>query len=325
MFEFNIDQARLTQFESELDPQNLEHSPIPVTVMGFGEISTVLDIEIGAQNELAYKRMPLFHTEEEIEQYTELYNAYTKTLQDTIGVDLVPAQLVKIKDEKRNRVAVYIVQQKLPVDSIGHKAIRHLPPGEIDRLMLAVLTQINNVFQFNQENGSGIALGIDGQISNWSVLGFDPVSGKLPEEINLLYIDTSTPLMSVGGAEQLNPELFLRSAPSFLVWILKLFFLEDVLTRYYDARKVSIDLIANFYKEQRPELIPELVTLANQFYAAQIKTGDFEPLTIKEIKAYYQEDALIWRLYLAFRKVDRTLHRLIGKHYPYILPGKTKR
>lgn len=325
MFEFNINQARLAQFESELDPQHLDHSPTPVTVMGFGEISTVLDIKIGANNDMAYKRMPLFRTEEEIEQYTALYSAYTQTLQDTIGVDLVPAQLVKIKDEQRNRVAVYIVQQKLPAESIGHKAIRHLPAGEIDRLVLAVLTEINNVFQFNQENDSGMALGIDGQISNWSVLDFDPASGKLPEEIKLLYIDTSTPLMSVGGAEQLNPELFLRSAPSFLVWILKLFFLEDVLTRYYDARKVSIDLIANFYKEQRPELIPELVTLANQFYAAQIKTGDFEPLTVKEIKAYYQEDALIWRLYLAFRKVDRALHRFLGKHYPYILPGKTKR
>lgn len=45
MFEFNIDQARLTQFESELDPQHLDRSSIPVTVMGFGEISTVLDIE----------------------------------------------------------------------------------------------------------------------------------------------------------------------------------------------------------------------------------------------------------------------------------------
>jgi hypothetical protein len=41
--------------------------------------------------------------------------------------------------------------------------------------------------------------------------------------------------------------------------------------------------------------------------------------------AYYREDARIWRLYLAFKKVDRFLHRLLGKDYPYILPDKIKR
>ena len=38
----------------------------------------------------------------------------------------------------------------------------------------------------------------------------------------------------IEGAEQLNAELFLRSAPSFLAWILRLLFLEDVVDRYYD-------------------------------------------------------------------------------------------
>jgi hypothetical protein len=141
----------------------------------------------------------------------------------------------------------------------------------------------------------------------------------------LVYLDTSTPLTCKDGQEQLDPELFLRSAPSFLVWILRLFFLDDVLTRYYDFRKVCIDLIANFYKEQRPELIPDLVATINDFFSPQIQGGVFEPFTVKEIKAYYQEDAWIWRLYLAFRKIDRSLQGLIGKFYPYILPGAIKR
>ena len=52
------------------------------------------------------------------------------------------------------------------------------------------------------------------------------------------------------GVEQLDPELFLRSAPSFLVWLLRLLFLKDVVDRYYDFHLVAVDLIANFYKEQ---------------------------------------------------------------------------
>jgi len=110
-----------------------------------------------------------------------------------------------------------------------------------------------------------------------------------------------------------------------LVWIIRLLFLEDVMTRYYDLRKVVVDLIANFYKEQRPDLIPALVDTVNEFFFAEIREGEFEPLTEKEIKAYYREDAWIWRLYLAFRKIDRLLHRLLGKDYPYILPRKIER
>lgn len=97
------------------------------------------------------------------------------------------------------------------------------------------------------------------------------------------------------------------------------------MTRYYDFRKVSIDLIANFYKEQRPELIPGLVDTGNGFFSAQIRDGGIKPLSVEEVRAYYQEDAWIWRLYLAFRKVDRSLHNLLGRYYPCVLPEKIKR
>ena len=120
--------------------------------------------------------------------------------------------------------------------------------------------------------------------------------------------------MRKDGVEQLNPELFLRSTPSFLVWLIRLFFLEGVMTRYYDFRKVTIDLIANFYKEQRPEFIPMLIATANSFFAGEDAQSGIAPLTEKEIISYYKEDAMIWRVYLAFRKIDRFLHlKILGK------------
>jgi hypothetical protein len=181
------------------------------------------------------------------------------------------------------------------------------------------------VWAFNQRQDQ-IEVGIDGQISNWAIADFDPAHPTLPSHFDLIYIDTSTPLFRVDGEEQLEAELFLRSAPSFLAWALRLLFLEDVIGRYYDFRRVVIDLIANFYKEQRAELIPALVALANDFFAHEAAALDLKPITQKEVDSYYREDALIWRLYQGARRLDRWLHtRILHKPYPYILPGPVQR
>jgi hypothetical protein len=138
-------------------------------------------------------------------------------------------------------------------------------------------------------------------------------------------MDTSTPLYRIDGAEQLDPELFLRSAPSFLRWVLRLFFLDDVVNRYYDFRLVVIDLLGNLHKEGAAEMIPALVAAANRFLAEQMPDMALQPITEKEVDDYYREDAFIWRLYLGMRRLDRWLHRAMEKHYPYILPGKIER
>lgn len=325
MSALNIDRALLKQFEAGLDPRHPEKGDIPARVIGFGEISTVLEISIADKNNLAYKRVPIFRNEDEIERYESLYKDYIQILCDQMGIQVVPSDITRVLDVGRNRIVVYIVQEKLPAESIGHKAIHHLEAEDVSRLALAILRELSKVFDFNKQNKGKWELGFDGQISNWGIAGFNPQTKKLDETIRLLYLDTSTPFIRKNGTEQLNPELFLRSAPSFLVWLLRWLFLEDVMTRYYDFRKVSIDLIANLYKEQRPELVPGLVETVNTFFSTQIRDGGIKPLSVEEIKAYYREDALIWRLYLAFRKTDRSLHALLGKYYPYILPDKIKR
>jgi hypothetical protein len=166
---------------------------------------------------------------------------------------------------------------------------------------------------------------IDGQISNWSVDGFDTESPGVGQA-RLWYIDTSTPLFRVNGVEQLDPELFLRNAPSFLVWILRLLFVQDVVDRYYDPHLVAVDLAANFYKEQRPELIPGVVDVVRDFFEGEAAELEVAPITAEEVRSYYREDALIWTLYLSMRKVDRFLRlRLLRRGYPYILPPKIER
>lgn len=323
MSSLHINVELLKQFEKGLNPRFPEKSVIPARVLGYGEISTVLELE--SERELACKRLPMFKTEEEARNYQALYKEYVEVLGNRIGLQVVPSDTVQFAVEDKGRVVVYIIQEKLPAEAIGHHAIHLIPPDDVRKLVLAVLREIRKVFNFNREHRGELEVGFDGQISNWAIIGFDPAAPKLTGDVELVYFDTSTPLMRKNGEEQLDPELFLRSAPSFLVWIIRLLFLEDVMTRYYDLRQVVVDLIANFYKEQRPELIPALIETINGFFSAEIREGEFKPITEKEVRDYYREDAWIWRIYLAFRKMDRSLRGLLGKEYPYVLPEKIKR
>jgi len=320
-----VDLQLLTDFEQGLDPRFPEKGKIPARVLGYGEISTVFELGVGSERKLAYKRLPMFRTEAEANNYQALYGVYVVALRDRMGLRVVPTDTVRLPRRVRGREVVYIVQERLPQETIGHQAIHRLSPEEVVRLVRAVLREMDKVFAFNQEHQGELEAGLDGQISNWAIAGQGRDEPALGEEIELVYFDTSSPLLRVNGQEQLDPELFLRSAPSFLVWLLRLLFLKDVMTRYYDFRQVAVDLVANFYKEQRPELIPGLVDTVNRFFAGNARLSGLKPLTEAEVRAYYREDAWIWRLYLAFKKVDRFFHRLLGKDYPYILPGKVKR
>jgi Family of unknown function (DUF6206) len=319
-----IDLDLLGEFEKHLDPRNPERGKIPAKVLGYGEISTVFEIGEEGQRDLAFKRMPLFQNEQELKHYRETYDEYCRVLVEEVGLELPPHGYAVLPPEKGIAV-LFLAQKKLEPASIGNQAIHILPRRETVRLVRQIMRELARLWEFNSRKGT-LELGIDGQISNWSIKGFDPSSEKLPDEINLVYFDTSTPFLRIQGVEQLDPELFLRSAPSFLVWILRLLFLEDVMTRYYDFHLVACDLVAQFYKEQLPEYIPDLVEAVNDFLANEAAGLKVEPISEKEVHSYYREDAVIWRLYLSARRIDRFLKtRLLRRDYPYILPGKIKR
>ncbi|TSA55676.1 MAG: hypothetical protein D4R38_00090 [Dehalococcoidia bacterium] len=319
-----VDINVLKEFEKALDPAHPESSKIPARVLGCGEISTIFEIQAGTTKNLACKRMPIFKTKDEVAQYEALYKDYNEVLEKELGINIPEWGFAWFTSDAGNIIA-FDIQRKLNPESIGNRAIHILNTDGVRTLFVLVLRELTKVWRFNLSNPDR-AMGIDGQISNWSIVDFDAARPQISPGSRLLYIDTSTPLMKKEGVERLDPELFLRSAPSFLVWLIRWLFLEGVMTRYYDARLVATDLIANFYKEQRPELVPGLVQAANEFYASESASLGVKPLTEKEIKAYYKEDALIWVLFLAFRRFDRWLHKyILRKPYIYILPGKIKR
>jgi len=317
-----IDSDLLQRFEAGLDPRHPEKSVIPAEIIGYGEMSTIFVIKAPGREDTAYKRMPIFRTETEFEHYERIFTEYNTHLAE-IGLNIPAFACVRVTSPQGHPV-IYNAQSRLPGQAIANRLIHKLPDQVIKILFLLVLKELHKVFAFNATH-TDIRYGIDGQISNWAVLHYRE-GLIIGPDTRLAYIDTSTPMMQKLGREQLDPELFLRSAPSFMVWLIRWLFLEDVMTRYYDFRLVVIDLIANFYKEQRPDLIPMLIETANDFFSAQAFRLGVGPLDRRQVKAYYRQDAMIWRVYLGLRRFDRFLHlKLLRKPYRYILPGRIKR
>lgn len=321
---YEVDFELLQAFENGLDSIHPENSRVSCRVLGYGEISTVFEILADKMGGLAFKRMSIFETMGELDTYLVTYIEYCRILVEEIGLKL-PEHGYAAFINQNGRPIFYIIQEKLFAPGIGNNAIHDLERGDTLKLFESVLRESFKVWEYSIRYQE-LEVGIDGQVSNWIINDFESRKQALGEAVSLSYIDTSTPFMRIRGVEQMDPELFLRSAPSFLAWILRIFFLDEVVNRYYDFRKVTIDLLANCYKEQKPELVPDLIPLANTFFETEAIHLKLEPIQEKEVRDYYKEDALIWSLYLSMRRIDRFLHRyVLRRNYPYLLPGRIKR
>ena len=305
----NIDQDLLREFESGLNPQDLGNSPVPAEILGYGEISTVF--KIGDNEDIAYKRMPLFRDVPSAEKYAQQVDEYCGLLSE-YGLKL-PESGAGIVSVPGRPVVLYIGQKILPPERFAHKLIHVSNAPEIKRMIEGILSQMDIVWNFNRQKKPLFELALDGQLSNWVVAG-----GETGE---IFFVDTSTPLFRKNGIEQLDPELLLQSAPGFIRWLLRLFFLEDVMNRYYDRRQVCIDLAANLFKEQKPAVVPVAVEIMNNMFF-----GKEKPLEAGEVEKYYSSDRKIWALFLAFRRIDMVIKtKILAKRYEFILPGKIKR
>ncbi len=298
-----------------------------VNVVGYGEITTslVLSDSVSLDSHLhpqrtpsrwVYKSLPKFPSMDEIRRYERAFYQYVALLRQA-GLDM-PEQKLRIAGEDEEGIKVYVVQRRLASQYIGNVLIRSLDRAPALALLKKIILKIGDVFAANLEN-KNVRLALDGQISNWHCRDPKPTTP-------MLYIDTSTPLFRVDGQEQLNPEIFLKNTPSFLRAIIRAFFLQDVLDRYYDFRSVLVDVIANLHKEGRSDLVAPAVAMVNEMIGDELCAFDLAPLTVKEIDAYYREDAFIWQLFQTARRIDKFFtEKILRKRYPFRLPGKIER
>lgn len=320
----NINEDLLKKFEEQLVPSRPENSSIPARVLGYGEITTVFQILSDGLDNVAFKRMPLFDRVEQVEAYKGLYGRYNDQLTE-IGLVLPECGAAHIETDS-GRIVLYLYQRRLPPETVGNKVIHQVSDADCLSLVHMVLGELNKVWKFNSKRGDRLKVGIDGQISNWAIEGFDSKDAHVDSGSRLLYFDTSTPMIREEGRELLDAELFLKATPPGMRWVLRKFYLQDILDRYYDMRRVCMDLVANFLKEQRQDLMPGLIELVNKFFSEEAAVENLGPLTPQEVEHYYKGDASTWALYLRTRRLHRFVKtRILRGYYPYILPGNIVR
>jgi len=318
-----IDLEILKNLERSIDTLNPEGGKVPINILGYGEISLVFEI-VNDPQKLAYKRIPIFDTEKQVKRHIWAYNEYNRILINEVGLTLPEYDVAWFKDEE-DKIKFYCVQEKISSESVGNRIIHELNAKDINTLIVLAMREMKKVWLYNK-NHETIDLGLDGQISNFAVIGYNPNNPKIEENTKLIYFDTSTPMFRKNGIEAMDAKLFLKSTPSFLRFLVKAAFLEEVVDRYYDWRLVTIDLIANFFKEQRPELIPGIINQVNKFFKGEASEFNMNPITFEEVQKYYKNDKMIWVIFQNARKIDRYLKtKLFKKKYDFYLPGKIKR
>lgn len=318
-----IDIEVLKKLEKSIDTSDPEKGKVPIKILGYGEISLVFEI-VGDPEQIAYKRIPIFKNEKQVNRHIWAYNEYNRILIQDVGINLPNYDVAWFKDNQ-DKIQFYCVQEKISSESVGNRVIHDLSTEDIETLILLVMREMKKVWVYSK-NHETIDIGLDGQISNFAIIGYDPNNPKIEKDTNLVYFDTSTPMFRKNGIEAMDAELFLESTPSFLKFLVKAAFLEEVVDRYYDWRLVIIDLIANFFKEQRPELIPGIIRQVNKFFKEEASEFNMKPITFEEVQKYYKNDKMIWVIFQNARKIDRFIKtKLFKKKYDFYLPGKIKR
>jgi len=318
-----IDIHLLKELERTIDTVHPERGKVPIKVLGYGEITLVFEIINDPQN-YAYKRLPIFETHEQARKHEKIFREYNRILNEELNIKTPPLDIVWFEDDD-GKIIFYAVQEKLLPESVGNKVIHQVGNMDIKNLVLKALREMKKVWTFNKENKT-FDIGLDGQISNFAVINYNSNNPKVEENSQLIYIDTVPPFYRKNGVEAMEIELLTKSMPSFIRGLLKAIFLQDLIDRYYDWRLVIIDLVANFFKEQKPEFIPSLVKTVNKFLEEEANDFNIESLSIKEIEKYYKSDKFIWELYQRMRLFDRFIKtKLLRKRYDYYLPGKIER
>ena len=216
-------------------------------------------------------------------------------------------------------------QSMLPSGHFGSAMLQWESDADCLALFEAGLNQVEKVWKFNRANEDGLELALDLQLSNWAVVSSE-ARPRITADTPLAYIDITTPLLRCGGKEQLNTNAFIRGCPALLRWPVRRFMAEGVVSRYYDPRTCVMDVIGNCIKEGREDLVPAMTDAVNAFFARRPASLDLAPIAVADVFRYYREDALIFVIFLALKRMDRLIKSgVLRQPYDYILPERIER
>lgn len=265
-------------------------------VLGYGEISLVLGWP-AAEPRFACKRMPAFASRERFDAYARTLDDYVAGL-ERVGVEVVETAMRGV-EHGDGSVAGYVVQPVLPAETLAPAILRRTDPAAGHPLVGAVADRAAAAVSDR--------LGLDAQLANWAW-----------DDGRLLYIDVSTPMLwDDAGASRLDLEPLALAYPAVLRPALRRLVAPRILDGYRDLRGVYLDLTGNLLKERLEPWLGAFLERANGHIPA--------PLTAAEVHRYYRSDARLWAALLWLRRLDRRWRRLLGRPYPFLLPGRIER
>jgi hypothetical protein len=296
----------LHRFEAQLDPAHPTRGPVVVEILGYGEISAVL--RFPALPGRVFKRMAGYASDAERERHADVTRRYCAAL-ETRGLKVAPT-LCHPVDSPEGKT-LYLAQPAYDAERVGSEVLRRCDDAEARRLLRAVLSCIEDVFA----PGGAVELGLDAQISNW-----------VWEPEGLVYLDVGTPFLRQDGCEQMDFAILTRSLPRAAAWYLRRFEMEALVDRYYAPRHVLRDLVANFVKEGRADLVPRALDEIGSWAAEPGRRLRVEPPSQRSVERYYAADARTWTRVLALRRLSRFVRtRMLRRRYDHILPGRIER
>jgi hypothetical protein len=265
-------------------------------VLGYGEISLVLGWP-AAEPRFACKRMPAFGSRPAFESYRRAIDDYVVAL-GAAGIEVAATEMRGV-DRADGSVVGYVVQPILPPATLAPAVLARADPAAGHPLVAAVVDAAAAAVSPR--------LGLDAQLANWTW-----------EDGRLTYIDVSTPLLwDPRGASRLDLDPLAQAYPAILRPALRRIVAPRILDGYRDLRGVYEDLTGNLLKERLEPWLPA-------FLAAVDRHLD-EPLTERDVRAYYRSDARLWAMLLRIRRLDRAWRVRTGRTYPFLLPGPIER
>lgn len=289
------------------------HPHLERKVLGWGEISTVAELvgspftswrhpETGAPMTVVYKKMPPFLNRADAEVFVRWYLEYNTILRDQVGI-AVPAFTARIVKMPSGQVCIFVIQERVDPQSVGHELLRTIEPGAAERLYGLILREYEKLFRFNQaQRASGFQVGLDGQIPNWSVVGYQGDPNALTGNERLLYLDTNVPMIRIGGQDVVSTDMYFQALPGAARWLIKRLNLDqEVMSRYFQMRVIMLDFLGNLMVRHRADLVPHLLKMSNDALAGPFAEGGFAPFTLEEVYKYYRSDVATWRLWRSLK------------------------
>jgi hypothetical protein len=288
----------LAELEARLGRAFASGDAAGLEVLGYGEVSSALRLEADGRS-WAAKRLPPFPSRAAFDAYASVFEDYVTTLRAR-GVGVVESTL-HVVSGARGALVAFCVQPLLPKERLAVQLFRTRGEDERARILSRIVELVAGAVDGR--------VGLDAQLSNWAE----------GEDGALVLLDVTTPLLrDAAGKERLDTELFLASLPWALRGLVRAFLLRGILATYYEARTVVRDLAANLLKERLEAALPRALAIANERFSP--------PITEKEVRAYYTDDARTWALLQRLRRADRAWQLGVRRRpYPFLLPGRIER